>query len=793
MKKISLDHDWKFSYSTGNGYQDQQGQAYKKTVTLPHDFMISTKRSPESRAEGAGGYFQGGSGIYEKELVLTSEQEGHQFILMIEGSYGFTEVWINANLAAQHPYGYTEYHVDLTKYLRFGETNKLKIVVNNNALPNSRWYSGSGLYRHVSLWEGEAVFLDPWSVAVQTPDLEHVNMVVEVTNTGKENKEELLVEILSPEGECVSIAKKVMNLKPGKNPIFLSIFLKDAKIWSLEQPNLYTANITVGKDFHRVDFGIRTILIDRETGFSLNGRPLKLKGGCIHHDNGIVGACAYEEFEERKIRLLKSAGYNAIRCSHNPMSSALLDACDRLGMLVMEESFDCWNMKKNSYDYHLFFHDWWQKDLEAMILRDRNHPSVVFYSVGNEIGERDGSSNAEEWSKKLCDYARKLDPTRVITNGVCMVFLDAGEFGGILANIFGSGEPIDFPSLPENVKGFLKQSEEVTKRWGEITEPFIRPLDVAGYNYLDQRYEEDGLTYPTRIIVGTESYPKAMNSVWKRTMEHAYVLGDFTWTAWDYLGESGIGHALYGEHGGLFMEYPWHTGNCGDFDICGFLRPQGQARKLLWNVSNKPVIAVLKPEHTGKEEAISSWGWEDVIESYTFPEYVGKELRVSIYSNADEVVLSVNGTIIGRETVPENGIVHKNIVYEPGKIEAINYRNGVAVEASELFTVGEPDHLAIFLENEGDRAVNGIRIYRIEVQDKENNRIPWAEHLLQVEVEGGSLLGFGNARPNGQDFYTEPSCHAWEGRALLAVINHTAISVQTKGLPVLKYSEKLFI
>lgn len=777
MKKINFDCDWKFSYSTGTAYLDQKGQSYKKMVNLPHDFMISTSRTADSRSEGACGFFQGGTGTYEKEFNLTSNQKNHHFILVIEGSYGFTEVWINGNLASQHPYGYTEFHVDLTEYLTFEKPNKLKIVVNNNAMPNSRWYSGSGLYRHVNLLEGEEIYLNPWAVAIQTPDLEHVNMNIDITNCNVETVKELTVEILSPDGECVTKTSEEIKLNQGLNNYSFSFSVLDGKVWDLDQRNLYTAKIIIGNELHFERFGIRTISVDRENGFCLNGVPVKLKGGCVHHDNGIVGACAYDEFEVRKIRLLKESGYNAIRCSHNPMSKALLDACDDLGMLVVDESFDCWNIKKHAYDYHLFFADWWKKDLESMILRDRNHPSVIIYSVGNEIGERDGSSRAEEISKEICEYAVKLDPTRPTTNGVCMVFLDAGEFGGILANIFGSGNPVDFSTLPEEVKGFIAESDDVKKRWGEITESFIKPLDIAGYNYLDQRYDEDGEKFPERIILGTESYPKSMNSVWEKTMKHSYVIGDFTWTAWDYLGESGIGHALYGEHGGLFMDYPWHIANCGDYDICGFLRPQGQARKLLWKVNNSPVISVLKPEHDANKETISSWGWEDVIESYSFPGFEGKEIRVSIYSNAEEVELLLNDKVIEKKEVPENGIVHMNVIYEPGELKAINYRQGKIAEESKLSTVGVPHHIAVIPENSIKNSATEIQIFRIEMQDMNNNRVPYAENMINVDAGKGIILGLGNSKPDNEEPYTDSRCSLWEGRALLAVKTPDLIKV----------------
>ncbi|MCD7820457.1 MAG: DUF4982 domain-containing protein, partial [Lachnospiraceae bacterium] len=424
------------------------------------------------------------------------------------------------------------------------------------------------------------------------------------------------------------------------------------------------------------------------------------------------------------------------------------------------------------FDYHLYFEDHWKEDLASMVLRDRNHPSVIMYSIGNEIGERDGSGNGPKISAAMCSFVRSLDETRAITNGVCAVFLDAGEFGGILANIFGSGEEIDFAGLPDEVKAFLAQADEVTQNWGAITADFAKDLDVVGYNYLDDRYEKDGDDFPDRIIVGTESYPKAMKQVWERTMAHPYVIGDFTWTAMDYLGESGIGHAFYDQQGGLFCDYPWHTGNCGDFDICGYLRPQGKFRRLLWGTDRAPVITFLHPEHTGKKESVSSWGWADVYESYTWTGYEGKELRADIYSDADEIELKVNGRLIGREIVPESGIVSIPLTYEPGTVEVTNYRGGTAAERSVLTTAGEAVSIKLTAEAFPENSIGSddLLIIRAEAVDRDGNRVPdWQKEVCCKISGSGDLAGFGSGDPQSEDNYSCGRCHFFEGRALLAV------------------------
>lgn len=453
-------------------------------------------------------------------------------------------------------------------------------------------------------------------------------------------------------------------------------------------------------------------------------------------------------------------------------------------MLVMDELFDCWRAKKNPGDYHLYFEHCWKEDTASVILRDRNHPSVIMYSIGNEIGERDGSGHGAQISHDLAAYVRTLDNTRAITNGVCMIFLDAGEFGGILANIFGSGEEIDFDALPKEIMELLAKGDHLKEHWGEITEPFMADLDVAGYNYLDDRYAVDGESFPDRLIVGTESYPKVMKTVWEHTMEHPYVLGDFTWTAFDYLGESGIGHAFYDQTGGLFCEYPWHTGNCGDYDITGFLMPQGKYRQLMWDTIEGPVITVLKPEHYGKKEAVSTWGWFDVRESYSWPGYEGKMIRVDIYSKAEEIELFLNGVSQGRAKTDDMWTAQMEIVYEPGILEAVEYTGGIEGKRSMLCTCGEPAALKCERIQECEQ---DVEIYEIKMVDAQGNRVVWFQGKIKADIpQGTKLMGLGTGNPVSEEDYFSDTCSLYEGRALL-VIRRDTVSAE---VPVVRLAEE---
>lgn len=783
MKKHNFDLDWKFSYSTGNSYQDKNGGTFKEKVNLPHDFSIGLDRTPQAGANEAGGFFQGGIGTYQKEFNVSEEQKGKEFLLVIEGAYMNAEVYINGNLVMLHPYGYTEFHVKLTPWLKYGENNKLKIIVNNNAMPNSRWYTGSGLYRHVWLMISEAVYLAPWSISITTPTVTKekalVNVETNITNDLAEEKQVRVVTTLFDRSgeEVASYASNILLEGKKETKLEQELFVENPELWFLDSPNLYEAltQVKIGDvllDEIKTTFGIRTISFSAKDGFQLNGVTTKLTGGCLHHDNGPIGACAFDIAEERKIRLMKEVGYNAIRTAHNPPSTALLEACDRLGMLVMDEAFDMWRLKKNTYDYHLYFEDWWKRDLEAMILRDRNHPSVIMWSIGNEIGERDGSSNGAEIAKELADYARSLDYTRAVTNGVCAIFLDAGEFGGILANIF-NGSAGNLSDLPPEVHELLKEGDRVTAEWGEITEDYCSSLDVVGYNYLDNRYEQDGKAFPDRVICGTESYPKKIAAVWKEVLKCNHVIGDFSWTSMDYFGESGIGRSFYDETGSLFADYPWHISNCGDIDICGEIKPQGEYRKVVWNERKAPYIAVLKPEHYGKKEIVSSWGWSDVERSWSFPGVEGNVVRVDVYSNAEEIELIINGKAVERKAVgtDEPFKVSFDVVYEEGNIEAIAYTNNVEIGSDKLETVGKP--AALVLKTNCNQLVAGyqdLSYVTCEVVDENGNLVPYASNLISIDVTGeGNLQGMGTGNPISTEGYVGPSRKAYNGKVLAVV------------------------
>ncbi|GHO64115.1 beta-galactosidase [Ktedonobacter sp. SOSP1-52] len=589
-------------------------------VTLPHDASIERPRKADHPSRAGGAYAWNGVLTYRKRFLTPPDWQGQCIQLEFEGVMGYTEVTLNGHLLVLHPYGYTSFLVDLTPYLHDATENELLVTVNNSAQPNSRWYTGTGIYRHVWLLQGGALHIPAWGVFVTTPQVDSTRSIVAVetaiTNTtGASAMAVLRSTITDPVGEIVAqgeiaVATRANDMATAHQQLAIT----DAQLWSVETPHLYSLSSEVVLDGTVIDratttFGIRSLTVDPIDGFRLNGVPLKLKGGCVHHDHGPLGAASYDHAEERKVALMKAAGFNALRSAHNPPAPALLDACDRLGMLVIDESFDMWRIGKTTNDYHLYFEQWWQRDTEAMVQRDRNHPSVIMWSIGNEIGESTRESDSAAWSQRQSDFVRMLDPTRPVLQALPILFAE------IMMQATTQG--------PEQAYALIVNPPAPTSdtdRWGPLTEAFAAPLDVVGYNYMPHRYDYDQQRFPSRVICGTESFPHQAFAVWEATVRSPHVIGDFVWVAVDYLGESGIGQVAIDQSlTGLEAPYPYHLANCGDFDICGVKRPQSYYRDILWGVRTVPYIAVLAPQHVGKTIQFGPWGWEPVIVSWSFP------------------------------------------------------------------------------------------------------------------------------------------------------------------------------
>ncbi len=785
MKKQAFDLGWEYTELTG-----MMAMAFAKwqPVDLPHDLSIKKPRSADYPSAGGGGFAWSGVVTYRKRFQAPEDWRGQNVLLEFEGVYMNAEVSINHQLVAHHPYGYTSFIVDLSPHLKYGGENELTVVVNNSAQPNSRWYSGTGIYRHVWLRTGGSAHIRPWGVFVTTPVADPLVSTVQVTTEVSGALQAVLRStVLDAAGTPVA---RVETPVQGEW-VQQTLAVRNARLWSVDEPNLYTLVSELMDSEQVVDrettaFGIRTFTIDAQNGFRLNGVPMKLKGGCVHHDNGLLGAASYDRAEERKIELMKASGYNAIRCAHNPPAPAMLDACDRLGMLVIDETFDCWRMGKNPNDYHLYFEDWWERDTESMVLRDRNHPSIIMWSIGNEVPERTGVSDGYAWAREQADFIRALDPTRPVTSALPFLFEE------MFADPEAMAQNVTDMQSMFDPKRFIP-TDPATDRWGNLTREFNQALDVVGYNYLYPRYDWDGKHFPGRVMAGTETFPFEAYAYWKETERLPYVIGDFVWTSIDYLGESGIGKVTFGEGGPSFgAQYPYHLANCGDIDICGFKRPQSYFRDILWGVRSAPYLAALDPQYFGQKANFNQWGWEPVEESWTFPGQEDKLTRVDVYSAADEVELLVNGVSAGRRPAgaAARNKVSFEVTYQPGVIEAVSYTAGQESGRASLKTAGAPARLALSVDRPLVRAEFGDLAYvTVEIQDAQGRRVPYADAPVTLEVSGaGDLLSIGTANPTSEELYVGSQRQAWQGRLMAVVrtsgqVGAITLKAQVDGLP----------
>lgn len=699
-----------------------------RMLDLPHDWSIedlpgtTSPFNPGALSQVSGGFTTGGTGWYRKHFTIPTAQKGKHFTLQFDGVYMNAQVWINGKKLGKHPYGYTSFWYDITPHVRFGEQNILVVKVRNEG-ENSRWYSGSGIYRHVWLKVLDPVHVAQWGTFITTK-----NDIVKVqTRLQHDTPVTVITRLLDAKGKQVASKKDTFS----HGVLDQEMRVPSPALWSVDAPVLYkavTAIVINGRvtDSVITPFGIRSISFDAVHGFLLNGKPLKLKGGCVHHDNGPLGAKAYDGAEERKVALLKASGYNAIRCAHNPPSPAFLDACDRLGMLVIDEAFDIWGDGKNPEDYHLYFKDWWQRDLESMLYRDRNHPSIIMWSIGNEIPHREKPEVAAV-AMQLRNFIRNIDTTRPITCGV----------NGI----------------------------------AEDKDPFLAALDIAGYNYAPDKYVTDHNRVPGRVMMATESFALDVYDYWKAVEEHPYVIGDFVWTAFDYIGEASIGWLGYMQTQSF---YPWNLAYCGDIDICGWKRPQSYYRDAIWKPQQLSLF-VQPPQPSFKTNPNkinwSRWEWHDVIDSWTWSD--NKPLKVVAYTSYEQVELLLNGRSLGKKNAVRN-MVEWEVPYEAGTLTAVAGKS-----KATLTTAAAPSQIILTSEK-----TNDLSYITVTLADTKGVRNPSADNLVQFEVEGpGTIVGVGNANPMSTESYQLPQRKAWHGRCLVIVKGEGVLKAKTEGLP----------
>jgi len=772
MSFTSFDHGWAVGPKISPFAKLQGHGAANATVDLPHDALLARPRSAEVPSRGRTAYFPSAAVEYSKTFDVPEQWRDKRVSVEFEAVYRDAMVYVNGTFAGQRPNGYSPFRIALDPHLRYGQSNTIRVDARTHE--DSRWYAGAGIHRGVRLIVTDLVHVDHAGIVVTTKDLDEAGALIEivtpVVNEGTDTATvRVHAHISDPRGESTAADEAPITLRAGARGIVRQrLYIASPARWSVESPALHTAVVSVGDDSTETHFGIRSLQADPVHGLRINGQPVKLRGACIHHDNGPLGAAAIPRAEERRVELLKQAGFNAIRSSHNPVSRAMLDACDRIGMLVVDETFDMWTEGKSNFDYSLSFPEWWERDVEAMVAKDINHPSVIMYSIGNEVFEA-GDPLGAEWGRLLAERVRSLDPSRLVTNGInpFVAILDqladrmsaAGSEGGVNAVM--------------NMADMMAQIS-VSPIATEHTESSFAILDVAGMNYADARYEADREAFPHRVIVGSETYPPHIAHNWDLVMRNAHVIGDFTWTGWDYLGEVGIGGVKYADEEMSFeAPYPWTSARSGDIDVTGRRRPVSYYREIVFGLRSKPYIAVQRPENHDRTVIPGMWAWSDTESSWTWGIDPGSPVRVEVYSNAEEIELVLNGASLGRATVGEKLAFRADfdLSYEPGTLEAISFRNGEEVARTMLQTADEPVGLGIQADRTTLRAsTDDLAYLDIALEDAHGRVVTSAEAMIRVKVDGpATLAAVASARPDEYEPFGTPTTRTFEGRALAIV------------------------
>lgn len=686
----------------------------------------------------------GGIGWYRKLFAAPDLGSGGRAEIQFDGAFSEAEVWLNGVKLGTNVYGYGAFTFDMTPHLQRGRLNVLAVRVSNVG-ETSRWYSGSGINRHVWLTVTGPVRIAPWGVAVSTPTISsaaaEVVIDVEVRSyLARAASIEIIAQLRDPAGRKAGVGRTRISLPTaGEGLGRVSISLVRPRLWSPDTPILYTAEVSIVIGSHLADnmstrFGVREIAVSATAGLTINNKPVKLKGACIHADHGILGAVAIDHAERRKAELLKRNGYNAVRLGHHMFPQKFLDACDELGLMVVDEVFDVWEQPKGrTNDYSKHFKEHWRNDLARMIRQDRNHPSVIFWSIGNEIVERLTPRGAEI-AAELREAILKLDRSRPLTAGI--------------------NGPV-----------------------GPTGEPARRSVDVVGYNYQAKSYDSEHKRYPDMVIMATEQYARDIHEGWLKAEANSWLLGEFVWSGIDYLGEVGAGSSELKptpppryDLGSIFLwEYPAYISGCGEIDILGRRKPQGRYRDVLWGRSLLELF-VQRPTPPGTYERESSWGWPDELESWTWSEVADAPMTVRAYTAGDEVRLLLNGNEVGRKpvTTPKDKLTATfEVPYTPGELIAVAYRGGREIGRKQLETAGAPARVRLRAERSAISASpNDLGYILAEVLDARGRKVPDAQVPLTFSHEGvGLLSATGSANPRGLKSFTDPRTLTFHGEA----------------------------
>lgn len=749
MEKYSFNQNWFFRREKENS---------RRVLCLPHDAMMEEQRAPDCPSGSGGAYFAGGKYIYEKNFSVPEKWKGKTVLLQFEGVYRNAEVYLNGVRIAGWKYGYAPFWVELSEYLIYTGENQLRVTVDNQDTPNSRWYSGAGIYRPVWLWLGEKAHIHPEGIRIDTISYAPAEITVDVEASGAGD---ICVEIL--DGDCVVA---------GGCGSKTTIAIPDAKLWSAEMPHLYQCRVRLRNDDAIVDkmvqdFGIRKIEWNTR-GLFINGQETLLRGGCIHQDSGILGSACYPEVELRRVKKLKEWGFNAVRSAHNPANPALLDACDKLGMYVMDEMWDMWYKPKTLFDYGVNFMENYAADIEATVRRDYNHPSVIMYSIGNEVTEP-AEEQGVEMCQNLVDIIHRKDATRPVTCGMNLTLVMMAAMGISLESVQEPGQAVSSTDFNQAMAEQGKNMVAVAKNpeVEALSAPCLDILDIAGYNYATSRYPLEGEAHPDRILVGSETFPQDIAENWRMVEKYPYIVGDFMWTAWDYLGEVGLGSWCYRKGENTFAkEYPWLLAEAGVIDILGDDTAEAGLAAAVFEKRRKPYIGVRPVNHPGITPAIAIWRGTNAIPSWSWRDCEGNHADVEVYADAEEIELFLNGAAAGR-TLVKDFTAKFELPYAPGKLEAVAYEGGREVGRSILASADGMLRIDIRPE---DKLLRGrLAFVRINICGENGIIEANADQRLTVQVEGGTLLGFGSARPSTEESYLTGTFTTHYGRSMAVI------------------------
>lgn len=747
-----------------------------KTVTLPHDAMLAEPRTALSAGGTNTGWYEGYDYEYRRTLTVPENELADTHILEFEGVYHNAEVWLNGQKAAFRPYGYTNFYVDCAPYLHAGE-NELRVIARNADQPNSRWYSGAGIYRPVQLWTARGAHITLNGVKIRTLSLDPAVVEVRVKTTAP-GTVRLMVDDL-PTVQQESDGEAVFTLT-----------LDNARLWTPETPNLYTCRVSFADDEVTETFGVRKVEWGTD-GFLLNGKRHIIQGACIHHDNGLLGAVCDPDAVARKVRLLKENGYNAIRSAHNPCSKALLAECDRQGMLVMDEYIDHWYIHKTEHDYVDYFNEWWHQDLTDMVEKDYNHPCVVLYSTGNEVSET-AQKRGIALTKEMTDFLHGLDDSRPVTCGVNIFFNFLSSIGfGVYSDEKAKKEAERAEKAKQrgekaarkkavgsqffnNLAGLL--GDEFMKRGATLhgcdvkTRDAFANMDIAGYNYGIYRYKHDLKKYPQRLILGSETFCNDAYKFRELAKQEPRLVGDFVWAGMDYLGEVMVGSWEYADYAETFDGgLGWVSAGSGRIDLTG--KPLGEAlyTRVALEADNGPYIAVCPVNHTGDRHSPSAWKMTNAMPSWSWTGCEGLKANVQVYARAARVELVLNGHTVGSKTLKSDCLAKFSIPYESGTLEAVSYDAADhEIGRCKLQSAGGTTRLT--LDAEESTVKPGHLCYiRLRYTDENGITKPLARGSIQVQVRGGTLVGLGSACPFNKHSYLDSETDTYYGEALAIV------------------------